>query len=246
VPAFHRGAPVAFGWLREHHGGPVRVLAGGPALAGGRDGDQVVLTLPAGARALPLPAGQAAALMARMPCWVQLAGVTDALLAGHDDPRLSWDVRPSLEEGLLSAWSGPFAWLLLAEPLTRTQVAELADEVSPAQLGAQRSDSYGQADPGGGPHPRTAEWEAAYSRGIPGQTCASQLETVQRWYDADQRSQQQLRGVAFGTRPASAIEHAFGARAGDQDWEQRLADALAAFRECRWPLDYLHPDIAGT
>ena len=32
--AFHYGAPVAFGWLREHAGGPVRVLAAGPALAG--------------------------------------------------------------------------------------------------------------------------------------------------------------------------------------------------------------------
>jgi hypothetical protein len=34
VSAFHYGAPVAFGWLREHAGGPVRVLAAGPALAG--------------------------------------------------------------------------------------------------------------------------------------------------------------------------------------------------------------------
>jgi hypothetical protein len=106
--------------------------------------------------------------------------------------------------------------------------------------------SYGQADPGGGPHPRTAEWETGYSRGIPGQTGASQLETVQRWYDADQRNQQQLHAVAFGTRPATAVEHAVGTRASDQDWEQRLTDALAAFQQCRWPLDYLHPDTART
>ena len=32
VSAFHYGAPVAFGWLREHPGGPVGVLAAGPAL----------------------------------------------------------------------------------------------------------------------------------------------------------------------------------------------------------------------
>lgn len=31
VSAFHYGAPVAFGWIREHPGGPVRVLAAGPA-----------------------------------------------------------------------------------------------------------------------------------------------------------------------------------------------------------------------
>ena len=142
MSAFHYGAPVAFGWIREHAGGPVRVLAAGPALAGGADGGQVVLTFPAGARAQPLPPGQAAALLARMPCWMQLAGITDALLAGHDDAgRPDRDARPSLEDGLLSAWSGPFAWLVLAEPVAAGQLGDLADEVSLAQLGAQRSDS---------------------------------------------------------------------------------------------------------
>jgi uncharacterized protein len=100
-------------------------------------------------------------------------------------------------------------------------------------------------DPWAGQHPRTPDWQAAYLRAVPGPSCASQLETVQRWYDADQRDQQQLRAVAFGTRPASAIEHAVGTRTGDQDWEQRLTDALDAFQDCRWPLDYLRP-AAGT
>jgi len=96
-------------------------------------------------------------------------------------------------------------------------------------------------DPGAGPHPRTAEWQAAYARAIPGADCASQLQTVRRWYDTDQRDPQQIRAVGYGTRPVSAIEQAVGARAADQDWEQRLADALTAFRDCRWPLDYLRP-----
>jgi hypothetical protein len=55
-------------------------------------------------------------------------------------------------------------------------------------------------DPDSGPDPRTAEWETAYSRAIPGQTCASQLEVVQRWYDADQRDQQQVHAVAYGSQ----------------------------------------------
>jgi hypothetical protein len=96
-------------------------------------------------------------------------------------------------------------------------------------------------DPEAGPDPRTAEWEAAYARAIPGQTCASQLEVVQRWHDTGQRDQQHVHAVTYGTRPASALEHAVGARAADQDWEQRLADALTAFRDCRWPLDHLRP-----
>ena len=53
-------------------------------------------------------------------------------------------------------------------------------------------------DPGAGPHPRTAEWEAAYSRAIGGQTCEDQLKVVQRWYESDQRDQQQVRAVGYG------------------------------------------------
>jgi uncharacterized protein len=140
--AFHYGAPVAFGWIREHPGGPVRVVAAGPALVGSADGSQVVLTFPPGARAEPLPPGQSAALLARMPCWMQLAGISDALLASPDGlGRNDRDTRPSLEDGLLSAWSGPFAWLLLAEPVTTAQLDQLAEEVTLAQLGVQHSDS---------------------------------------------------------------------------------------------------------
>jgi len=154
VSAFHYGEPVAFGWMREHAGGPVRVLAAGPALAGAAGpalmrtagpscvGGADVLTLPAGARAQALPPGQVPDLLARMPCWIRLAGITDALLAGRGDPGpVSRDARPSLEDGLLSAWSGPFAWLVLAEPVSAGELDDLAAEVSLAQLSTQRSDA---------------------------------------------------------------------------------------------------------
>jgi hypothetical protein len=135
VSAFHYGAPVAFGWVREHPGGPVRVLAAGPALMGGADGGQVVLTLPAGARAQPLPPGEGTNLLARMPCWMQVAGISDALLADQGDTgRLDRETRPSLEDGLLSAWSEPFAWLVLAEPVAFGQLGDLTEEVALAQL----------------------------------------------------------------------------------------------------------------
>jgi len=103
--------------------------------------------------------------------------------------------------------------------------------------------SLHRRDPGAGPHPRTPEWEAAYSRAIGGETCASQLETVQRWYDTDQRDQQQVRAVVYGTRPVNAFEQAVGAHATDQDWQQRLADALTAFQDCPWPLDLPRPAV---
>ena len=90
------------------------------------------------------PAGEAARLLAAVPCWTQLAGVCDVLLADQDAPGLSpagRGGRPSLEDGLLSAWLGPFGWLLLAEPADDGTVEELTSQVALAQLEAQRSDS---------------------------------------------------------------------------------------------------------
>ena len=80
----------------------------------------------------------------------------------------------------------------------------------------------------------------------PAPTCASQLEAVQRWYDTDQRDQQQVRAVAYGTRPASAIEQ--------RRRRPRRRPGLGAaarrrpqrFRDCRWPLDHLRPAAAGS
>jgi hypothetical protein len=106
---FHCGAPVAFGWIREHPGGPVAVLAAGPALAdvagptpaGTADGGQVALTFPADARAQPLPPGQAAAMLARMACWMQLAG-----RAAPVGPacRVQAGRRDRLVEGPVAGW----------------------------------------------------------------------------------------------------------------------------------------------
>jgi hypothetical protein len=153
VSAWCRSAPVAVAWVRERAGGPVRVIAASPGMGAGSDDGQDVLTLPAGARGLPLPDGEAARLLAAVPCWTLLAGVCDALLAG-DVPGLppGGAGRPSLEDGLLSAWPGPFAWLLLAEPADDGTLEELTGQVALAQLEAQRADS---------PRARLAERRAA-------------------------------------------------------------------------------------
>jgi hypothetical protein len=144
VSAYCRSAPVAVAWLRERPGGPVRVMTAGPGIGAGSDSGQDVLTLPAGARGQPLPGVEAARLLAALPCWIQLAGVCDVLLADENVPGLAPggpDGRPSLEDGLLSAWLGPFGWLLLAEPVDTGTLEELTSQVALAQLEAQRSDS---------------------------------------------------------------------------------------------------------
>jgi len=105
--------------------------------------------------------------------------------------------------------------------------------------------SADRKNPGAGPHPRSAEWERTYGRAIPGDTCARQVGTVQRWYDAAQREAWEVRAVAFGVDSPSAIERAAGASAEDDDFEERLTGYLDQFLDCRWPRLYLTADPLG-
>jgi uncharacterized protein len=119
---------LAMGWVRHRAGGPVQLLAAGPGLVGGGNGE-LFLTLPGGARAEPLPAGTLSELLGRLPCWRAIGGISDGLLP--DDERRPADrPAPSLEECLLAVWPGPFGWLLLAEPVGAAEIAEIADEVA--------------------------------------------------------------------------------------------------------------------
>jgi uncharacterized protein len=142
VPAYCRAVPVGFGWIRERAGGPMRVLAAGAALAGGQDRGQAVLTVPAGARGSPLGPGETVQVLSTLPCWTPLAAVSDVLLAEDaDNGDRDGDVPPSLEDGLLSAWLEPFGWLLLAEPVARDFLDDLATTAARAQLAAQQTSS---------------------------------------------------------------------------------------------------------
>jgi uncharacterized protein len=99
--------------------------------------------------------------------------------------------------------------------------------------------SADRKNPGAGPHPRSPEWERTYGHAVAGDTCARQVGTVQRWYDGAQRNAFQVRAVAFGVDQPSAIETAAGARADDDDFEERLTGYLDQFVDCRWPRLYL-------
>jgi hypothetical protein len=99
--------------------------------------------------------------------------------------------------------------------------------------------------PGAGPHPRSAEWERTYGQAITGDTCARQVGTVQRWYDAAQRDGWEVRAVAFGVDTLSGVERAVGARSEDDDFDERLSGYLDQFVDCQWPRLYLAADPLG-
>jgi uncharacterized protein len=143
--ASRAGSAAAFGWVRESAGGPVCVIAAGNGLraddgsAAGQPGQPIPLGYPAGALGRPLPPGGLPAAFTALPCWVPVAVTADVLL-GRDHGGPGGD-GPSLEDGLLRAWRGPFGWLVLASPAGRDRHAELLSQVSLAQLMAQRHDS---------------------------------------------------------------------------------------------------------
>jgi uncharacterized protein len=153
VAAYHAGVaaavarPVAFGWVRGAAGGPVRVVVAGDALVGGADDKsaEVMLSLPAGARGRALSEGELARLVGELGCWREIAGISDGLLApdgqGGDGNRSRGErgMALSLDEGLLGSWSGPFGWLVVAEPIAPGELRALAEDVGVRQRVAEGS-----------------------------------------------------------------------------------------------------------
>ncbi|HTZ25148.1 MAG TPA: ATP-binding protein [Streptosporangiaceae bacterium] len=146
VAAYHAGVAdgaaadgvVAFGWVRLTAGGPVRVVAAGDALAGSPlTGEDVLLSLPGGARAALLPPGKLAELLGRLPAWREIAGISDGLLAPAEERRrggrTTGRATLSLDEGLLGSWNGPFGWIVIAAPLRPADLRSLAAEVGRRQ-----------------------------------------------------------------------------------------------------------------
>ncbi|HEX4089227.1 MAG TPA: ATP-binding protein [Trebonia sp.] len=159
VAAYHAGiansaGPVAFGWVRTAAGGPVQIIAAGDALVGspGPGPGEVLLALPGGARGRPLPPAELAGLLGRLGCWREIAGISDGLLAPSGEPGPAGAAAGSggpgraglsLDEGLLGSWTGPFGWLVTAEPATPAELLALAEEVGRRQrLGERDADRF--------------------------------------------------------------------------------------------------------
>ncbi|HEX4288833.1 MAG TPA: ATP-binding protein [Trebonia sp.] len=152
VAAYHAGiakpaGTVAFGWVRAAAGGPVLMIAAGDALVGsvGPADGEVLLALPGGARGTALPPAELAGLLGRVGRWREVAGISDGLLAlPGESGTTGASGAPgraglSLDEGLLGSWTGPFGWLVTAEPVTPAELRALSEEIALRQRIAEGS-----------------------------------------------------------------------------------------------------------
>ncbi|GLZ77514.1 hypothetical protein Afil01_23210 [Actinorhabdospora filicis] len=123
VAAYHRalatGEAFTLGWRRMRPGGDVDVIISGVESTPADEGVRV--SYPPGA------AGRKADLNAFfgvVPAWTHLEIVTEQL--GVVPGAAPEQAAPDLHLGLLSAWTGPFAWYVTATPVAPSTVDELA------------------------------------------------------------------------------------------------------------------------
>lgn len=84
-----------------------------------------------------------------------------------------------------------------------------------------------------GPDPPSSTCSGqTYNQPVPGDTVAQQFAVVSRWIGQDQRDGREMAAIAWGNQSHSAMEQAAGTSASNQDWPQRLEDALTASATC--------------
>jgi DNA helicase HerA-like ATPase len=167
--AYHAGIAgtgmIAFGWIRPQTGGPVHIITAGDTTTGSAltNGD-VLLSLPGGARGTALAPKAMGSLLTTLPCWRDIAGISDGLLAGSGGSKPTASTTPSLEECLLRSWTGPFGIMIAAAPLPPAELRTLADAVARRQhLAEGAADRFPERAVEGR---RLAERHAELRRGI--------------------------------------------------------------------------------
>jgi len=140
VAAYHRHLangrhPLMLAWYRLQSGGPVTVVSG-TSLAGSEL--PAPLLYPPGTRGRHVDGASVTAALDGFPWWSPIAGAVDALLPAADAARLGSIATPDpLEVELLAAWHGPFAWLVLAEPIGATELGEAVAEAAAIERDAR-------------------------------------------------------------------------------------------------------------
>ncbi|HEY3608107.1 MAG TPA: ATP-binding protein [Pseudonocardiaceae bacterium] len=138
-------AALVTGWMRTvDDGRRLHFLLGGrpdfpPAAGGGAEAGPMALLFPPGAAGTALSTPDAEKMLASFSCWVPCVARPDALWApagGRSEPVT---VRRGSFDGHVAHVRGPFAWLVLAEPLAagdlEPELRALAGEILPLSRG---------------------------------------------------------------------------------------------------------------
>ncbi|BEL09628.1 hypothetical protein Q0Z83_078190 [Actinoplanes sichuanensis] len=136
VSAYHSGGGLLLGWHRAAAGGPIEVFAAG-GVTGEPDRDQrIPLSVPPGAVGRRYAGGDLTGRLRAVPVWTRVAGLTDGLLI-EDEALRDGDLRPTLDEGLLHVWHGPFSWFVLATPEPAADLVTAARQIALEERQAQ-------------------------------------------------------------------------------------------------------------
>jgi hypothetical protein len=93
-----------------------------------------------------------------------------------------------------------------------------------------------------GPAMDIARWERRFGRPIPGTTRAEQRMAANVLWSIARSDPAARDAVTFGTRRPGAIEQAAGLAGSGEHRRTRLAMALQAFGDLRWPVAHLLPE----
>jgi hypothetical protein len=128
---------VAVAWSRRDGEATIDVSVGGasllsaPAVSSTRaNTNACAVNLPAGASAQRLTAAEFRANLGEFAHWQRIAGVADSIALDDEHGKGHESRPPSLEDTLTSAWPGPFAWFVVAQPLPVSEVRSQAVTLS--------------------------------------------------------------------------------------------------------------------
>ncbi|MFG1606083.1 ATP-binding protein [Actinoplanes sp. NPDC049265] len=132
--------PLVIGWRREQATRPIDFYVGGAALSATGPGRAATIVPPGGLGRM-LPEGRLLTDLAAVPWWVRIGGSHDGMLSRTAPGGPAGAVRLALADGLLRVWREPFAWVLIAEPLTPSWVAAEATRVGELERDSRNRDS---------------------------------------------------------------------------------------------------------
>ena len=118
---------LVHGGLRESSRHPLELIVGGVGAVLPRPSSSAWVTMHAGSQAGVADAVKLRESLLAFKAWCRL-DVRLHDVASQSDPDLARLAFPTLNDGLLSAWEGPLAWILVARPMAEGRVSDFIEK----------------------------------------------------------------------------------------------------------------------